>query len=88
MRKTKKYTNTVKHTLAGCKGKYDLTHITIICGHKVLFSGIIDNFFSNCNIAMVNYRNQILEREVIAKDILNNNKLFLFIKAADAESEV
>ena len=75
----------VKKEINEAKEKYDITHLTIICGHKALYSGVIDNFFSNCDINMVVYRNELLEREVIGKDILNNNKLFLFISDAEGK---
>lgn len=76
----------VKKAVEEAKKKYDITHLTIICGYKALYSGIIDNFFSNCAISMVVYRNELLEREVIGKDVLNNNKLFLFINEAEEEN--
>ena len=76
----------VKKAINEAKEKYDITHLTIICGYKALYSGVIDNFFSNCDINMVVYRNELLEREIIGKDILNNNKLFLFISDAEEEN--
>lgn len=74
-----------KKVINETKEKYDITHLTIICGYKALYSGLIDNFFSNCDITMVVYRNELLEREVIGKDILNNNKLFLFISEEEGK---
>lgn len=75
----------VKKAIEEAKKKYDITHLTIICGYKALYSGVIDNFFSNCDISMVVYRNELLEREVVGKDILNNNKLFLFISEEEGK---
>lgn len=69
----------LKNVIKGCIKQYDLESITIICGYKALYSGPIDKFYSNCDIGMVVYRNELLEKEVIEKSLLNNNKLFIFL---------
>ena len=70
--------NKVKNVIKVCLGKYEINEITIICGHKVLYSGSYIMFNNNCDIKMFMYRNILLEQRVLAKDILHN-KLFIFL---------
>ena len=75
--------NKVKNVIKGCMGRYDIEEITIISGYTPLYSGSFSGFYSNCDIQMVTYRNQLLEKEVIEKSVLNNRKLFLFIEKSE-----
>lgn len=70
----------VKNVIAMYKKRYDIEDITIICGYEPLYSGKLNDFYSNCDIKMVVYRNQLLERCVIEKKVLASTKLFIFIK--------
>lgn len=69
----------LKNVIKGCIKQYELEEITVICGYKPLYSGSFSGFYSNCDISMVVYRNELLEKEVIEKSILNNKKLFVFL---------
>lgn len=70
----------LKNVIKGCIQQYDLEEITVICGYKPLYSGSFNGFYSNCDINMVVYRNELLEREVIEKALMSNKKLFVFIQ--------
>ena len=67
-----------KKVIDGCLQGYDISEITIIDGYKVLYSGSFDHFYKNCDASMYRYRNEILKRIVLEKQILNSGKLFLF----------
>ena len=69
----------LKNVIKGCMKQYEIEEITVICGYKPLYSGSFSGFYSNCDVSMVAYRNELLEREVIEKSILGNKKLFVFI---------
>lgn len=69
-----------KNVISGCLSKYDISEITIIDGYRVLYSGDIESFFQKCDLLMIDFRNEILKRNVIEKTILGNKKLFLFLK--------
>lgn len=69
-----------KNVIKGCMKQYELEEITVICGYEPLYSGSFSGFYSNCDINMVVYRNELLEKEVIEKSILKNKKLFVFVK--------
>lgn len=72
----------LKNVIRACKGKYDITEMTIIDGYEILFSGLLENFEEQCDIDMILYRNKLLKREVAAKNIFgaNETKLFCFLK--------
>lgn len=74
--------NLLKHVIRACKGRYDIAELTIIDGYDILFSGAIDKFEAQCDVSMILYRDELLKREVIAKNIFgaNNTKLFVFLK--------
>lgn len=69
-----------KKIIDGCLQRYDVSEITIIDGYKVLYSGSFNHFYKDCDVNTYQYRNNILKRIVIEKQIINNRKLFLFLK--------
>lgn len=69
----------LKNVIKGCMKQYDLDEITVICGYEPLYSGSFQDFYNNCDASMVMYRNSLLGKKVIAKSILSNRKLFVFL---------
>lgn len=72
----------LKNVIRACKGRYDITELTIIDGYEIIFSGLIEKFEGQCDVAMILYRDELLKREVAAKNIFgaNETKLFCFLK--------
>lgn len=81
--------NLLKYVLRACKGSYDIAELTIIDGYNILFSGLIENFEAQCDVSMISYRDELLKREVAAKNIFgaNETKLFVFLKSNDKVSD-
>lgn len=77
----------VKNVVKGVQSRYNITEITIIEGHKIHFSGEYNKFFSECDVTMIIERDKLLEREVEAKYLISNCKLFLFLKEDKVISE-
>ena len=75
----------LKNIIKGCLQQYDIEEITVISDYKPLYSGSFRDFYTNCDIDMVIYRNELLEKEVIEKSIMNHRKLFVFIKSESNE---
>ena len=73
--------NKLKNIIKGCIKQHELEEITIIRGYKPLYSGSFDRFYKNCDIDMIRYRNELLEKKVIEKAVLGNRKLFVFLAA-------
>lgn len=78
-----KKSNLLKNVIKGCMKQYDIEEITIIRGYKPLFSGTYQAFFSECDITMFRYREELLKSEVVEKTVLNNRKLFAFLKESE-----
>ena len=76
-----------KKVIDGCRQKYCIEEITILEGHKIHYSGPFDKFYTNCDVAMILYRNQLLKREVEAKTVFNSWKLFIFLAGKDESTE-
>lgn len=70
---------TVKNVIKGCKARYSISEITIIENTHICFSGAINKFEDDCITTMLDYRNELLNRNVLAKDIIGGVKLFIFI---------
>lgn len=70
---------TLKNVINGCKSRYDITEITVIENTHICFSGLINKFEDDCIPTMIEYRNMLLNREVVSKDLIGGNKLFVFI---------
>ncbi|MEE1154814.1 MAG: hypothetical protein UH241_06630 [Acutalibacteraceae bacterium] len=73
--------NLLKNVIRACKGKYNVEELTIIDGHKILFSGQIEKFEAQCEASMILWRNELLKREVEDKNVfgVGGAKLFVFL---------
>lgn len=73
----------VINVLNGYLKQYAIEQITIIKGHKVLCSVSVNDFLTAYRSKIDQYPNDLAkeyaEMEVVDRDILNNNKLFLFV---------
>lgn len=77
-----------KKVIDGCRQKYCIEEITILEGHKVHYSGSFDKFYTNCDVDMILYRDQLLKREVETKTVFNFRKLFIFLAGNDGSTEI
>ena len=68
-----------KKSINGLRNYYGIEEITVIDGHRILFSGKIERFMEDCNPDMIPFRNEILKRTIEEKTVFNS-KLFVFLE--------
>ena len=69
----------LKNVLKGLKKEFDIELLTIIKGHKVCFSGALEKFEGIESIDMYEYKKELLNSEVVARDNISNTNHFIFI---------
>ena len=71
--------NTIKGYLAQ---KYVIDEIVIIDGFDILYDGMFEKFYKDCDINMYVFRRNILSRNVVAKRWGNGGqrRLYLFLE--------
>lgn len=70
--------------IRGCMAHHQIEEITILDGHRVLFSGSFAAFYTDCDISMLTYRKQILNAPIEAKTV-HHEKLFIFLAPQEQE---
>lgn len=68
----------LKNVLRALFGRYDLEEVNIIGNSKVIFSGAPDDW-RETEVAMILYKKELENAEVVNKMIFNDRKAFIFV---------